>query len=51
MHCAPGFGEEDFKMCLEKKIIRVEYFFIYINSNPVCPVDEDGKFTKEVTDY
>lgn len=43
VHCAPGFGEEDYKLCVEKKIIHPD--------NPPVPLDENGRFTKEVTTY
>ena len=39
VHVAPAFGETDFFACKEAKI------------DPVCPVDPNGKFTKEVADY
>lgn len=39
VHCAPGFGEEDQKIC-EANGIRI-----------VVPVDQSGKFTNEVKDY
>ena len=39
VHMAPGFGEDDYAVC-QKENIKV-----------VCPVDDDGRFTKEVTDY
>lgn len=41
VHIAPGFGEDDYGICRE-----------YDKDFPVvCPVDEAGKFTSEVTDY
>ena len=41
VHTAPGFGEDDFTVC---KSFNSEF--------PVlCPVDSEGKFTAEVTDY
>ncbi len=41
VHIAPGFGQDDFDVCR-----------IYDENFPViCPVDEAGKFTAEVTDY
>lgn len=43
VHCAPGFGHDDYKLCCEKKIIRPD--------NPVLPVNENGVFTKEVGKY
>lgn len=39
VHMAPGFGEDDFNVC-EKEGISL-----------VCPVDNAGKFTQEVTDF
>lgn len=39
VHTAPAFGEEDNLVCRKYKIPMVQ------------PVDENGKFTKEVTDY
>ncbi len=41
VHIAPGFGEEDFKLCKSYK----KDFPI------VCPVDSEGKFTNEVYDF
>ena len=41
VHIAPGFGQDDFDACRA-----------YNESFPVvCPVDEAGKFTAEVSDY
>ena len=41
VHIAPGFGEDDFEVCRA-----------YDENFPiVCPVDEAGKFTSEVSDY
>ncbi|MBI4041635.1 MAG: isoleucine--tRNA ligase [Deltaproteobacteria bacterium] len=39
VHMAPGFGEDDFYVCQKAKI------------PVICPVDANGKFTKEVSDY
>lgn len=39
VHTAPGFGEEDYSL-LKNTDVPV-----------VCPVDEEGRFTEEVTDY
>ena len=39
VHMAPGFGEDDQRVC-EEHGIRL-----------VCPVDEQGRFTEEVTDF
>ncbi|MBO4284698.1 MAG: isoleucine--tRNA ligase [Alphaproteobacteria bacterium] len=41
VHIAPGFGQDDFDVCRAYD----EHFPI------VCPVDEAGKFTSEITDY
>ena len=38
VNCAPGFNEEDYRMCVREKIIEPE--------NPPVPIDESGKFTK-----
>ena len=43
VHCAPGFGEDDYKLCVEKKIISPD--------SPPVPLDENGRFTKEVPTY
>jgi isoleucyl-tRNA synthetase len=43
VHCAPGFGEDDYKLCVEKKIISPD--------SPPVPLDENGIFTKEVPAY
>lgn len=41
VHIAPGFGQDDFEVCRT-----------YDENFPVvCPVDEAGKFTSEVSDY
>ncbi|MGH2638110.1 MAG: class I tRNA ligase family protein, partial [Rhabdochlamydiaceae bacterium] len=39
VHMAPAFGEADFFVCRREGI------------EPVCPVDQNGKFTSEVPDY
>jgi isoleucyl-tRNA synthetase len=39
LHAAPAFGEEDFFVCTREGI------------EPVCPVDHNGRYTKEVPDY
>lgn len=39
VHTAPAFGEDDFFVCAKADI------------EPVCPIDQNGKFTKEVPDY
>ena len=39
VHIAPGFGEDDYAVCQKEQI------------QAVCPVDADGRFTKEISDY
>jgi isoleucyl-tRNA synthetase len=39
VHSAPAFGEVDFFACVREKI------------QPVCPVDQNGKFTDAVSDF
>ena len=39
VHSAPAFGEQDFFVCSRYDI------------EPVCPVDQNGKFTAEVPEY
>ncbi len=39
VHSAPAFGEQDFFACLNYGI------------EPVCPVDQNGKFTSEMPEY
>lgn len=39
VHTAPGFGEEDFYACKSAEI------------DPVCPVDQNGRFTAEIPEY
>jgi len=44
VHCAPGFGEEDYKVCIRHGIIEADQPI-------VCPIDDNGCFTEEVSDY
>ncbi|KAH0572550.1 Isoleucyl-tRNA synthetase [Spironucleus salmonicida] len=44
VHMAPFFGEDDYRVCLLAGIITKD-------SPIVCPVDESGKFTEEVTHF
>ena len=44
VHCSPGFGEDDFAVCLASGIIKK-------GETIVCPVDDEGRFTAEVTDF
>lgn len=43
VHQAPGFGEDDYRVCIAANIIDA--------GNPLVPIDADGKFTKDVVDY
>lgn len=38
VHCAPGFGEDDYKICVQKKLISPD--------NPPVPLDDNGRYTK-----
>ncbi|PWA54524.1 tRNA synthetase class I (I, L, M and V) family protein [Artemisia annua] len=42
VHCAPAFGEDDLRVCLENHII---------NKDLVMTVDDDGCFTELITDF
>ncbi|KAL0205518.1 hypothetical protein P9112_000825 [Eukaryota sp. TZLM1-RC] len=44
VHAAPGFGEDDARVCLEGGITGYD-------NPPVCPINGAGEFTKEVGDY
>ena len=41
VHSAPGFGEEDFRVCMEAGVIEK-------GGKIVCPIDENGCFTDAV---
>ena len=43
VHCAPGFGEDDYKYCVENK-------FISPDGAPI-PIDQDGKFLDVIEAY
>ena len=43
VHCAPGFGEDDYATCVANGIIQP-------GKAPV-PIDQDGKFTPVVEKY
>ena len=43
VHCAPGFGEDDFQVCAKRGVIDV--------GNPPCPVDDNGRLVYPVTDF
>uniref|UniRef100_A0A0A1X6E8 Isoleucine--tRNA ligase, cytoplasmic n=1 Tax=Zeugodacus cucurbitae TaxID=28588 RepID=A0A0A1X6E8_ZEUCU len=44
VHNAPYFGEDDYRVCLNAGIIKKA-------SKPICPLDEVGRFTAEITDF
>ena len=44
VHQAPGFGEDDFRVCMSYGIFKK-------GDTVVCPVDSSGLFTAEVTDF
>ncbi|MDC6274572.1 isoleucine--tRNA ligase [Lacticaseibacillus paracasei] len=44
VHQAPAFGEQDYEECLANGVISEKV-------SPPNPVDDDGKFTEEVTDF
>eukprot|EP01130_Rhizamoeba_saxonica_P015055 TRINITY_DN667_c0_g2_i1.p1 TRINITY_DN667_c0_g2~~TRINITY_DN667_c0_g2_i1.p1 ORF type:complete len:1069 (+),score=302.23 TRINITY_DN667_c0_g2_i1:19-3225(+) len=43
VHMAPGFGEDDFRVCTRENIVN--------SRNVPCPVDENGRFTDVVEDF
>ena len=43
VHCAPGFGVDDFEACLSKGLIT--------HDSVVMPMDPDGNFLPVVSDY
>lgn len=43
VHMAPGFGEEDYKACLEHGLVTP--------STVVVPIDDDGRFQAVVTEW
>jgi len=44
VHQAPYFGEDDYRVCLKYGIISKD-------AEPICPVDDAGRFTDIVTDF
>ena len=44
VHQAPYFGADDFRVCIDNKIITKD-------GVTACPVDSAGKFTQKVKDY
>lgn len=45
VHCAPAFGEQDFRVCKNKNIIRQD------GSDLFCAVDDDGKLTSNLGEF
>jgi len=43
VHCAPGFGDDDYKVCLAKGLVE--------SGKAPVPIDFDGKFTDVISDY
>jgi isoleucyl-tRNA synthetase len=43
VHCAPGFGVEDYKVCLKNGLIKPD--------NPPVPLDASGRFNDQVPDF
>ncbi|KAG2726074.1 hypothetical protein I3760_01G095100 [Carya illinoinensis] len=44
VHCAPAFGEDDYRVCSENQIISK-------GENLIVAVDDDGCFTAKITDF
>ena len=44
VHNAPGFGEDDMRVCLANNVITVD-------GHIPCPIDDNGRFVAPVTDY
>eukprot|EP00698_Gefionella_okellyi_P019028 TRINITY_DN577_c0_g1_i1.p1 TRINITY_DN577_c0_g1~~TRINITY_DN577_c0_g1_i1.p1 ORF type:complete len:1075 (-),score=224.06 TRINITY_DN577_c0_g1_i1:32-3256(-) len=44
VHCAPAFGEDDYRVCMAAGVIVK-------GQGVICPVDDNGLFTAEVSDY
>ncbi|XVF08373.1 hypothetical protein REPUB_Repub06bG0221000 [Reevesia pubescens] len=44
VHCAPAFGEDDYRVCITNQIINKE-------ENLIVSVDDDGCFTGKITDF
>ncbi len=52
VHLAPGFGPDDFKVCLEAGIIEADLYSPGKRSRgPPCPIDDSGRYTSEVRAY
>ncbi|XP_050235398.1 isoleucine--tRNA ligase, cytoplasmic [Mercurialis annua] len=44
VHCAPAFGEDDYRVCIENQIINK-------GENLIVAVDDDGCFSERITDF
>ena len=44
VHCAPAFGEEDYKACIAHGVVKK-------GEALVCPIDANGRFTDEVPEF
>eukprot|EP00463_Aulacantha_scolymantha_P001615 TRINITY_DN2239_c0_g1_i1.p1 TRINITY_DN2239_c0_g1~~TRINITY_DN2239_c0_g1_i1.p1 ORF type:complete len:180 (+),score=25.84 TRINITY_DN2239_c0_g1_i1:34-573(+) len=44
VHQAPAFGEDDYRVCLKYGVIKKGHKII-------CPIDDNGRFMSEVTDF
>ncbi|KAG8843859.1 isoleucine--tRNA ligase [Tulasnella sp. 330] len=44
VHQAPAFGEDDHRVAVANGVVRADEM-------PPCPIDDSGKFTKEVPDF
>ncbi|XP_052173832.1 isoleucine--tRNA ligase, cytoplasmic [Diospyros lotus] len=44
VHMAPAFGEDDYRVCIENQIISK-------GENLIVAVDDDGCFTRKITDF
>ncbi|KAJ7287792.1 hypothetical protein C8J57DRAFT_1284938 [Mycena rebaudengoi] len=44
VHQAPGFGEDDYRIAIANGVLRLDEM-------PPCPLDDAGRFTKEVPDF
>jgi isoleucyl-tRNA synthetase len=44
VHQAPGFGEDDHRIALAYEVVNADEM-------PPCPIDDSGRFTREVPDF
>jgi isoleucyl-tRNA synthetase len=43
VHCAPGFGADDYRVAVKASIIQ--------SADPPVPIDENGRFKELITDF